>query len=256
MNPDLRGVLFDLDGVVYHGEEPVAGAAAAVRALQKRRVPHLFVTNTTSRPRAALVGKLQMFGIETSAEHVLTPAVAAAAWLRAQPPGPAALFLRTAARIEFQGIERARENARYVVVGDLGSEWTYEVLNKAFRYLHADPEAVLVALGMTRYWMAPEGVSLDVAPFVVALEHATGRKAVVLGKPAGGFFHAAVDRLGLEPAQVLMIGDDINSDVGGAQRAGLKGALVKTGKFQPGDLNGTVTPDLVLNSLANLSWPA
>jgi len=106
---------------------------------------------------------------------------------------------------------------------------------------------------MTRYWMAPEGISLDVAPFVVALEHAAGREALVLGKPARGFFLAAVDRLGLEPKEVLMIGDDIKTDVAGAQEAGLKGALAKTGKFRPADLDGDVAPDLVIDSLAGFS---
>jgi len=248
-----RGVLLDLDGVVYNGQEPIPGAAQAVRAIQEKSFPHLFVTNTTSRPRAALVGKLKSMGVETNAERILTPAVVAAAWLHAQPPGPVALFLKAAARAEFEGLERARDKARYVVVGDLGRDWSYDVLNKAFQYLHADPDAVLVALGMTRYWMAPEGISLDVAPFVVALEHAADRNALVLGKPARGFFLAAVDRLGLAPEEVLMIGDDVKTDVGAAMDAGLKGALVKTGKFRPADLGGDVQPDLVVESLAGFS---
>jgi len=106
-----RGVLIDLDGVVYNGQEPIPGAAAAVRALQEKDFPHLFVTNTTSRPRAALVGKLKSFGIETNAERILTPAVAAAAWLHAQPPGPVALYLKAAARAEFEGLEPATRPA-------------------------------------------------------------------------------------------------------------------------------------------------
>ena len=118
--------------------------------------------------------------------------------------------------------------------------------------MHNNPEAKLVALGMARYWLAPDGISLDVAPFVAALEHATGQKAMVFGKPDAQFFLAASERLGLAGSEVLMIGDDIDADVGGAQAAGLKGALAKTGKFRPADLAGAVRPDVVFESVADL----
>ena len=121
--------------------------------------------------------------------------------------------------------------------------------------LHSNPEASLIALGSTRFWQAPDGLRLDAGPFVAALEYATGRKAVVCGKPAETFFHAAAARLGFAPEEILMIGDDIDIDVGGAQRAGLRGALVRTGKFRDGDLNRAVRPDVVLDSIAELpAW--
>jgi phospholysine phosphohistidine inorganic pyrophosphate phosphatase len=121
--------------------------------------------------------------------------------------------------------------------------------------LHNNPKAKLVALGMTSYWLAADGMSLDVAPFVAALEHATGRKATVFGKPDVRFFLAACQRLGLAAGEVLMIGDDIDADVGGAQAAGMKGALVKTRKFRTADLAGAVQPDVVFESVADLpSW--
>ncbi len=163
------------------------------------------------------------------------------------------------ALLEFTGLpclsEDAERGAAYVVVGDLGDLWDYRTLNRAFRLLHNNPEAKLVALGMTRYWLAADGISLDVAPFVAALEHATGQKAIVFGKPDARFFLAAKDRLRLAGSEVLMVGDDIDADVGGAQAAGLKGALVKTGKFRTADLEGTVRPDAVLDSIAELpAW--
>src|SRR5581483_12387667 len=120
--------------------------------------------------------------------------------------------------------------------------WDYRTLNRAFRLLQHNPEARLVALGMTRYWQTSEGLSLDVAPFVAALEHATGRKALVLGNPAPEFFKAAANKLGLAAGSVLMIGDDIHADIAGAQAAGLQGCLVRTGKFRESDLEGHVTP--------------
>jgi ribonucleotide monophosphatase NagD (HAD superfamily) len=116
----------------------------------------------------------------------------------------------------------------------------------------------LIALGMTRYWLASDGISLDVAPFVAALEHATGRSPMVFGKPAAGFFHAAAARLGLPPEDVMMMGDDVVADVRGAMAAGLKGALVRSGKFRDADLQTAPHPDLVLDSVASLPewWDA
>jgi len=251
-----QGLLFDMDGVLYNAEHPIPGAADALAWVRKQQIPHLFVTNTTSRSREALVQKLAGFGIAAIAADILTPAVTTAAWLRSQPPGDVALFVRSAARPDFNGLtsvpEDAETGAHYVIIGDLGEAWDYHTLNRAFRLLQHNPESRLIALGMTRYWQTPEGLSLDVAPFVAALEHATGRKAVVLGKPSAEFFHAAAGQLALPPEAVMMIGDDIHADIGGAQAAGLAGALVKTGKFRAADLEGSVKPDVVLDSVTNL----
>ena len=255
----LRGVLFDMDGVLYNADHLIAGAVDTVEWVHAQKIPHLFVTNTTSRSRSALAEKLLAFGIQASENEILTPAAAVAAWLRNARGRQIALFLRPSARLEFAGLlclsEEAERGAAYVVIGDLGDLWDYRTLNRAFRLLHDNPEAKLVALGMTRYWLASDGISLDVAPFVAALEHAAGRKAIVFGKPDARFFMAASDRLGLAGSEVLMIGDDIDADVGGAQAAGLKGALVKTGKFRPTDLEGTVRPYVVFDSIADLhNW--
>lgn len=252
----MRGVLFDMDGVLYNSDRPIEAAAETIAWVQQQSIPHLFVTNTTSRDRAALVEKLRGFGIESSEQEILTPAGAAAEWLKQSSDGPLALFLRPRARGEFAGLpclgDDAEQGAAYVIIGDLGNLWDYRTLNRAFRLLHHNPEAKLIALGMTRYWLASDGISLDVAPFVAALEHATGRRAMVFGKPAERFFHAATARLGLAPEDVLMVGDDIEADVGGAIAAGLKGALVKTGKFRPADLEHRVRPDAVWESVADL----
>lgn len=247
-----RGILFDLDGVIYNSETPIEGAAEVIAWARRERIPFLFVTNTTSRPRETLVRKLESFGIPAAAEDIWTPPVAANRWLSERGISPAALFVPPATADEFQDIAVSDEGAKAVVIGDLGRGWDFATLNRAFRLLHADPETILVALGMTRYWMSPTGPSLDVAPFVVALEHAAGRQAIVLGKPSREFFEAAALKLGLPASDLLMIGDDVRADVGGAQLAGLLGALVKTGKFGPGDLEQDVRPDAVLDSVADL----
>ena len=250
----VGGVLFDLDGVLYNGEDPIEGAAEAVGRVRRSGVPSLFVTNTTSRPRSALRRKLQRFGIETQPEDFLTPPVAAAAWMSRQDRGKAALFVPDATRADFAGLEAhtGDEELHYVVIGDLGAGWDYATLNRAFRLLHERPERELVALGMTRFWQSRDGANLDVAPFAAALECATGRRATVLGKPAREFFRLAADLLDVPPERLLMVGDDLQADVLGARRAGLLAALVRTGKFRPGDLEGPEPPDWVLDSVRDL----
>jgi phospholysine phosphohistidine inorganic pyrophosphate phosphatase len=252
----MRGILFDLDGVLYNSEEPIQGAAETLAWAKSEGIPHLFVTNTTSRGRTALVEKLQRFGIQANRSQILTPCSAAAEWLKQHRDGATALFLRLKAREEFEGLvclrQDAERGARYVVIGDLGDAWDFRSLNRAFRLLHADPEAELIALGMTPYWQAQDGPRLDVAPFVAALECATGRNALVFGKPAESFYRAAVELLRLPPSEIVMVGDGIETDVAGAQRAGLKGMLVRTGKFRPSDLEGAIKPDAVLNSVRDL----
>ena len=252
----MRGVLLDLDGVLYVGDEPVPGSAGVVDWLSREGVPYRYLTNTTSRPRRAIVDKLMGMGITAATDQILTPAVAAVAWLRRRGIEHPALFVPDATATEFAGLDPlpdgAHDGAGAVVVGDLGRGWDFATLNRAFRLLMSDEGPPLVALGLTRYWRADDGLRLDAGPFVRALEYAAGRTAVVLGKPDPAFYDSAVEDLDLEPGQVVMVGDDVRSDVEGAQRAGLTGVLVCTGKFSPSDLAGDVSPDAVLDSIADL----
>jgi phospholysine phosphohistidine inorganic pyrophosphate phosphatase len=252
----MRAVLLDLDGVLYVGDSAVPGAAAVVAWLAAEDVPHLLLTNTTSRPRSAVVAKLEGLGMPVDPSRLLTPAVAAVDWMRARRLTRPALFVPTATAVELSEFDPLppdeESGAGAVVVGDLGDGWDFAVLNRAFRLLMADPRPPLVALGMTRYWRAPDGLRLDTGAFVAALEQAAGTRAVVLGKPAATFYQAALARLGHPAAEVVMVGDDIRTDVDGAQRAGLAGVLVRTGKFAPADLDGDITPSAVLDTIADL----
>ena len=249
-------MLLDLDGVVYVGDEPVPGAAGTVEWLAREDVPYLFLTNTTSRPRQALVDKLAGLGISAEPDQLLTPAVAAVAWLRRHELSRPALFAPDATAAEFAELDLlpndAERGADAVVIGDLGDGWDFPTLNRALRLLMSDTAVPLVALGMTRYWRAEDGLRLDAGAFVRALEYAAGRDAVVLGKPDPAFYGTAVEAIGVEADLVVMVGDDIETDVGGAQRAGLTGVLVRTGKFSESDLNRDISPDAVLDSLADL----
>jgi phospholysine phosphohistidine inorganic pyrophosphate phosphatase len=237
----IKALLFDMDGVLYNSGEPVPGAAEALAWV---------------RQRGDLAAKLARFGIPATADQILIPAAAAATWLRERDGCAVALFVKPAARAEFEGIaclpDDAETGATHVVLGDLASGWDFRTLNRAFRLLHSNPDADLISLGATRYWQAENGLQLDVAPFTAALECATGRRAIVFGKPERRIFETAAEMLGVAPGEILMIGDDIEVDIGGAQRAGLKGALVRTGKFRPRDLEGAIKPDIVMDSVASL----
>jgi ribonucleotide monophosphatase NagD (HAD superfamily) len=164
----MKGVLIDLDGVVYEGDRAVAGAAEAVSWLARESIPHLFLTNTTSRSRSDLLRRLASFGVCTQESRILTPPVAASAWLARNAPGPSALFVPAATRADLHAPmvlpEGAEKGAASVVVGDLGEAWDFATLNRAFRLLMAEPRPVLVALGMTRYWQAGDGLRRWVSP--------------------------------------------------------------------------------------------
>lgn len=255
----MKAVLFDLDGVLYQEDRAIPGAVETIAWFRRHAIAHLFLTNTTSRPRSALVEKLDSMGIPVAPETLLTPPVAAARWLAANVDGPVALFVTEQTRAEFAGLPQlpadAEAGAAAVVVGDLGEEWSYPRLNRAFRLLMAEPPPRLIALGMTRYWQATDGLRLDAGPFVAALAMASGLQPRVFGKPASPFFQVALDLLGVEADKCLMVGDDIRGDIEGAQAAGLRTLLVRTGKFRPVDLEGDVRPTAVLASIAELpAW--
>jgi phospholysine phosphohistidine inorganic pyrophosphate phosphatase len=252
----MQAVLFDLDGVIYQGETPIQGAADAVDWFRNEGIPHLFLTNTTSRPRRAIAEKLSRFGLEVDEDRILSPPVATRQWLARHANGPVALFVPKATRAEFSTLEvlssDAESGAAAVILGDMGEDWDFETLNRAFRLLMDEPQPALIALGMTRYWRADDGLRLDTGPFVAALQQATGIEPVVLGKPAAPFFETALQMSGSEAAQTVMVGDDIRGDIGGAQSAGLKAVLVRTGKFKPEDLEGEIRPDAVIEDVTAL----
>lgn len=250
----VSGLLIDLDGVLYVGESPIDRGVDAIAWLLGQDIPHLFLTNTTSRPIAAIVAKLSRMGIEIPEHKILTPVLATNQWLAAQQITKVALFVPQSTAVDFQlyPATDADKEVEAVVIGDLGYQWDYELLNKAFRRLMNNSSCQLIALGMTKYWRDENGLRLDVAPFVKALEFAANRKAKILGKPSKLLFRQACAHLGLDTDRVLMIGDDIQNDVYAAQLAGLHGCLVKTGKFMASDMSSVIEPDLIFPSIASL----
>jgi HAD superfamily hydrolase (TIGR01458 family) len=225
-----RGILLDLDGVLYVGREPLTGAATALARLRDAGLPLGFVTNTTRRSRRIIRADLGAMGFAIADAELFTPARAACDWIAARGLAPY-LLIHPGLAEDFDGVPAGGEDA--VVVGDAGEGFTYAALNTAFRLLMRG--APLLALAANRYFREADGLSLDAGPFVAALEHASGTRALLFGKPAPAFFHAAVAGLGCAPDEAVMIGDDVEADVNGAIAAGLAGILVRTGKYRPED---------------------
>jgi len=252
-------LLIDLDGVIYQGDSAVAGAVDTVAWIKSRNIPHLYVTNTTSKCRNSLLDKFNQLGIKAEAKDIFTPIIAASEWLNNRKLKRVVFFVPENSLTEFDGFEqldyRTATSVDAIVIGDLGDEWSYAKLNQAFRMLMADPRPVLIALGLTRFWQAADGLRLDVAPFVKALEYASSSESVVLGKPSLAFFESALGLLNAEANNAIMIGDDIVGDIEGAQKAGIRAILVKTGKYRERDLNAQIRPDAILDSIADLpAW--
>ncbi|HEY4426637.1 MAG TPA: TIGR01458 family HAD-type hydrolase [Solirubrobacteraceae bacterium] len=253
MSPGERdpfGVLLDIDGVLYVGDEPIDGAREALAELRRIGAGLRLLTNTTSRSRREVFEHLVELGFEVVPEEVLTPAAMAVHHCREQ--GYRSIAALVSDRLledlgELELLERP-QHADAVVLGDLGDGFTAQVLNGAFGLLMDGAE--LVALQHNRYWRRADGLVLDVGAYAAALEYATGREAVVVGKPAAAFFLSAVAEIGVERA--VMIGDDAEADVGGAMAAGLAGVLVRTGKYREDPVMARVTPTAIVDSIVDV----
>ncbi len=244
-------LLLDIDGTLYVGEQPVPGAPEAVRALAGRGLPIRYLTNTTRFSRRELAARLRAMGFPAGDDELVTAPVAAAAWLAGEGIRRVALYVPDSTLEDFAAFEQAGEAPEAVIVGDLGEAWDFRRLNAAFRQLLGG--ARLVALQRNRYWLTPDGLTIDAGAFVAALEYAASVDAVVVGKPSRDFFRLAAASLPAGTVNALVVGDDVETDVAGARAAGLAAALVRTGKFRPEALAAaTVQPDLVLESAARL----
>jgi len=237
----IEGVLLDLSGVLYVGNRPVHGAHEALARLQAAGIPLRYVTNTTRSPARVILRQLGSMGFPARPEELFTAPMAARDHLQRHGLRPY-LLIHPELAPEFRDLEGPAPDA--VLLGDAGSGFTYDALNRAFRLLMEG--APLIAMGRNRYFQEPDGLSLDAGPFIAALEYAAGVEAVITGKPAAGFFHAACIALGTAPERTVMVGDDVEADVNGATAAGLEGILVRTGKYRPGDEQRLESPDSVV----------
>jgi HAD superfamily hydrolase (TIGR01450 family) len=280
----VRALLLDLDGVLMLRGEPIAGAAEALAALAAGGIPYVLATNVSLQSRATLARGLTARGLPFEADQIVSAAFTAAAYARRRF-GAEPLYVMAVpdALAEFDGLTllshddaaRPDAHAAAVIVGDAGAGFTVRNMQSAFTLLHRG--ARFVAMHRNRWWTTPEGVTLDSGAYVAGLEYASQRRALVTGKPSRTFFAEGARRLAeleasrglaasrdlvaapLAPNEVAMVGDDLWSDVLGAQKAGLKGILVRSGKHGERELARFVgeragqVPDAVAPSITEIA---
>ncbi len=254
--PRYRGYLFDLDGTVYLGEELLPGARETIQALRDRGARVLFLSNNPLRPPRAYAEKLTRLGLPTRPEEVLTSLEATVLLLRRRLPG-AAVFVLGEAPLRW-ALHRAGQPLTHdptraeVLLVSFDRTLTYERLTAAFRALQAG--ARLWATNPDPFCPTPEGGIPDAGATLAFLEALTGRRPeVVAGKPSEAFGRLALERLGLGPEEVLVVGDRLTTDVALGRAIGAATALVLTGATPRRALEAaSVRPDHVLEGLADL----
>ncbi|MET0801342.1 MAG: TIGR01458 family HAD-type hydrolase [Actinomycetota bacterium] len=248
---DVDALLLDIDGVLVTSWRALPGAVETIETLRRNGVPFLLITNTTTHTRASLAATLREAGFELEARDIVTAVSATAAYLNASHEGASVFVLSDGdPRADLTGVRLVDvQEADVVVLGGGYDGFSYDVMNRVFRRLNDG--AAFVAMHRNLYWRTDDGLQLDGGAFVAALEAASGMTPVVCGKPSAAFFESALEMLHVAPARAVMVGDDVVNDVVGAQRAGLSGVLVRTGKFRPGDEERGL-PDLVMDSVADV----
>ncbi|MEQ8408308.1 MAG: TIGR01458 family HAD-type hydrolase [Gammaproteobacteria bacterium] len=251
MRRKIKGVLFDLDGVLYVGDKIVPGTHATLDYCRDNHIPFRFITNTSTRTVGDIADKLQRMGLEIMPDDIFSAVSASRDFLRQQDNPSVHLLIRDSAKSDFDEFVQDTQNPDFVIVGDIGAAWNYKLLNRVFRELMEGAE--LLAMHMNKYWQTEQGLQMDIGAFVVGLEFVSGKQAKVIGKPSQTFFKLAVESLDLSAEEVLVIGDDIENDIGGGHASGLAGVLVKTGKYREDIVKASdVIPDAIIDSIADL----
>ena len=248
---DIQGILFDLDGVLYVGSKPIPGAVEAVKTIKNSGISCRFITNTSTLSLNSLQQKLHQLGFDVERHEILSAPQAALIYLRQFNNPSCYLLLAEDVKQDFYEIKQSASQANYIIIGDIGKQWNYSLLDQVFNRLIDGAE--LIAMHKNRFWKTETGLQMDIGGFITALEYASDRKSVLIGKPSPNFFKMALLDMGLKASETAIIGDDIDSDVGGAQTIQIFGILVKTGKYRQAYTDkSTVTPDLILNSIQEL----
>ena len=246
------GILFDLDGVIYQGDSLISGAKESINLLRQNNIPCRFITNTTRMTKKNLVTNLQAMGLTLEVNEVFAAPHAAVEYCKNMAYTTIGLVVPDNEMEEdFIDFDLHAENPQAIVLGDMGNLFTFDLLNALFKKILNGAE--IVAMHKNKYWHSGNGLTLDLGAFVAALEFATEKEAVVIGKPNPHLFQLAVKPWGLSFQSIYMVGDDIGGDIGGANSVGMQSILVKTGIYREESLKRSeITPDFIINSVADL----
>jgi len=256
----IGGVLFDIDGVLVTSWRPIPGAAEALRVLADKQIPRTYLTNTTARTRAQIASILCDAGMEVRPDEVTTAAVLTADYVRSKYPGARCLLINNGQIAEdMADIDIYTDGSSkpdVILLGGAGPEYSHLTLSRIYEWMSAG--VPVVAMHRSTAWNTTEGLRVDTGMYLIGLEETSGHKATAVGKPAPAGFLTAAGRLGVEPDEMYMIGDDLNNDVLAAQVVGMTGVLVRTGKFQQAVLDRwaadefAMQPNHVIESVADL----
>jgi HAD superfamily hydrolase (TIGR01458 family) len=239
-----EALLLDLSGVLYDGDEVIAGAREAVKRVQASGLEVRFITNTSQKTRGQLLARLGEMGFHLTKEQLFTAVDTARQWLQQRSLRPYCLVHRNIVS-EFEDFDQGDPDA--VLIADAAEDFNYQNLNRAFQLCLAG--APLLGVGYNRYFKSGDEILMDAGAFIRAVEFAAGVEATIVGKPSREFFHQVMASTGVAPERALMVGDDVYGDVEGALNAGLPACLVRTGKYRPGDEDKVAGEFTVVDSI-------
>ncbi len=220
-------LLIDFDGVLKIGDKPADDASEFLSYLKLNNISSYILSNSTLRTSKDLLKFLSDnkidFGIPA-----LTAVDAALNYVKKNYK-KISVYCRESIKPVFEDLI-SEEKPDAVVVGDLGENWNYETMNEIFRKVHSGAD--LIAMQKNKFWK-PWGdeIYMDAGAFISAIEYATDKKSILIGKPSPLFFQSALNKMDYKNNDpFFMIGDDIITDINAAQNIGGKGILVYTGK--------------------------
>ncbi|MGC9351098.1 MAG: TIGR01458 family HAD-type hydrolase, partial [Sulfurovum sp.] len=241
---NIKAIMTDIGGVLYVGNHAINGAPQALNRLREH-YPLRLISNTTRETPSMITAHLKKLGFEIDEEEIYTALAATKEYVSAK--GYKAYTLLTDEANDYFSELRSEDDVDCVVVADAYKNFHFESINQAFRHLEEGAE--LIGAARSRYFKDSDGkLTIGTGSWIKALEFASGKEATIIGKPSASFFHLVAESLEMEPHEVLMVGDDILSDISGAQKAGFITALVKTGKFKESDLHSEIKPDIIAES--------
>ena len=249
----FKGLIFDIDGTLTHDGKAIAGAIDVIKQLREQEFQLRFVTNTTGRSPHQLATQLSRLGFCVIAEEIQTSVTACKHYLSTEMKGKSGyLAIPDVTKPMLTGIEHNEINPDFVVIGDLENGFDYKLLNKLFNFIHNG--ARLIAFHRNPFYFREGKTWLDSGAFTRVFEGITNQAAIITGKPSSALFNSAVSSMGLMPEQVLVVGDDVSSDIQGANNSGLHSILVGTGKFKPEHLTGDFPKaNTIIDSLTELT---
>jgi 4-nitrophenyl phosphatase len=251
--PDVRGLIIDMDGVLWRGVEPLPGMRELFSTMRRLALPFVLATNNASASPTSVGGKLASMGVEIKHEEILGAAQATSAWLSQQQPAGTSVYVIGEAALR-EALTRAgyklsahSDDVNTVVVG-FDREVNWSKLTEAALAIHAG--ALFVGTNPDPSFPFERGLAPGNGAILAALEAATGVKPVIIGKPEAPLFEQALERIGSPPKQTLVLGDRLETDILGGKRAGLMTGLLLTGVTKSEDLAGSsIQPDLVFTDL-------